>query len=31
MLEDINTKDQWHDWAHIFVNGPGILNNVEVA
>jgi cation diffusion facilitator CzcD-associated flavoprotein CzcO len=25
-LEDANTKDKWHDWAHIFVNGTGILN-----
>ena len=21
-----NTKEQWHDWGHIFVNGTGILN-----
>jgi cation diffusion facilitator CzcD-associated flavoprotein CzcO len=25
-LEDVNTKAQWHDWAHIFINGTGILN-----
>jgi cation diffusion facilitator CzcD-associated flavoprotein CzcO len=25
-LEDVNTQEQWHDWAHIFVNGTGILN-----
>ena len=25
-LEDVKTKDQWQDWAHIFVNGTGILN-----
>lgn len=25
-LEDVNTKEKWHDWAHIFVNGTGILN-----
>jgi len=25
-LEDQNTKELWHDWAHIFINGTGILN-----
>ena len=25
-LEDQNTKARWRDWAHIFVNGTGILN-----
>ena len=25
-LEDVNTKEQRQDWAHIFVNGTGILN-----
>lgn len=26
-IEDQETKVQWHDWAHVFVNGTGILNN----
>jgi len=25
-LEDQNTKELRHDWAHIFINGTGILN-----
>ena len=26
-LEDQVTKDLWHDWCHVLVNGTGILNN----
>lgn len=26
-LEDQTTKGRWRDWAHIFINGTGILNN----
>lgn len=26
-LEDQRTKELWHDWAHCFVNGTGILNS----
>jgi cation diffusion facilitator CzcD-associated flavoprotein CzcO len=25
-LEDERTKETWQDWAHIFINGTGILN-----
>ncbi|OQV09894.1 hypothetical protein CLAIMM_13971 [Cladophialophora immunda] len=27
ILEDQKTRKTWHDWAHVFVNGTGILNN----
>ncbi|KAK3703720.1 hypothetical protein LTR37_014298 [Vermiconidia calcicola] len=26
-LEDQNTKEIWHDWCHVWINGTGILNN----
>ncbi|KAF1982585.1 FAD/NAD(P)-binding domain-containing protein [Aulographum hederae CBS 113979] len=26
-VEDQKTKEKWNDWAHVFVNGTGILNN----
>jgi cation diffusion facilitator CzcD-associated flavoprotein CzcO len=26
-LEDQETKEHWHDWCHVLVNGTGILNN----
>lgn len=26
-LEDQKSGKQWHDWAHVFINGTGILNN----
>jgi cation diffusion facilitator CzcD-associated flavoprotein CzcO len=26
-LENQETKEQWHDWAHVFINGTGILNS----
>jgi cation diffusion facilitator CzcD-associated flavoprotein CzcO len=26
-LEDQKTKEIWHDWCHVWVNGTGILNN----
>lgn len=26
-LEDQTTKEIWEDWAHVVVNGTGILNN----
>ncbi|KAK3679181.1 hypothetical protein LTR78_000742 [Recurvomyces mirabilis] len=26
-IEDQNTKETWNDWAHVVVNGTGILNN----
>lgn len=25
-LENAETGEQWHDWAHVFINGTGILN-----
>ena len=25
-LEDTRTKETWQDWAHVFINGTGILN-----
>jgi hypothetical protein len=25
-LENTQTKEKWNDWAHVFVNGTGILN-----
>lgn len=27
IIEDQITKEKWNDWAHVFVNGTGILNN----
>lgn len=27
VIEDQITKEKWNDWAHVFVNGTGILNN----
>ena len=27
ILEDQTTKETWTDWAHVWVNGTGILNN----
>ena len=26
VLQDQITKEVWHDWAHVFVNGSGLLN-----
>lgn len=26
-VEDTQTREQWHDWAHCVVNGTGILNS----
>lgn len=26
-LEDQTSKETWRDWAHVVVNGTGILNN----
>jgi cation diffusion facilitator CzcD-associated flavoprotein CzcO len=26
LLEDQQTKRKWHDWAHVFINGSGLLN-----
>lgn len=26
VLQDQVTKEIWHDWAHVFVNGTGLLN-----
>ncbi|OAG37135.1 hypothetical protein AYO21_08670 [Fonsecaea monophora] len=25
-LQDMTTNEIWHDWAHVFINGTGILN-----
>lgn len=27
LLQDQVTKETWHDWAHVFVNGTGLLNS----
>jgi cation diffusion facilitator CzcD-associated flavoprotein CzcO len=27
ILEDQVSRERWHDWAHVVVNGTGILNN----
>lgn len=26
VLQDQKTQEIWHDWAHVFINGTGLLN-----